>query len=83
MKPCESSILDITYTPETSESDDESESDIKTATIRFVPEDSGTSRAFSICGWVCNKVIFSVSHIYQVMNECQELNPEPEENMSG
>uniref|UniRef100_A0A914DXW4 Methylosome subunit pICln n=2 Tax=Acrobeloides nanus TaxID=290746 RepID=A0A914DXW4_9BILA len=59
------SKTDIEYTPETTESDDEEESNVRTAAIRLVPEDSGT-----------------ISHIYQVMNECQELNPESEEEMS-
>lgn len=39
-------ILDIQYTPETTDSD-EDEPDVKTASIRFVPEDSGSSR-FSV-----------------------------------
>uniref|UniRef100_A0A914XYS3 Methylosome subunit pICln n=1 Tax=Panagrolaimus superbus TaxID=310955 RepID=A0A914XYS3_9BILA len=46
--------------------DDDSEDEVKTASIRFVPQEPG-----------------AISHLYQTMNTCQELNPDPKDDMDS
>uniref|UniRef100_A0AC34RBP0 Methylosome subunit pICln n=1 Tax=Panagrolaimus sp. JU765 TaxID=591449 RepID=A0AC34RBP0_9BILA len=59
------SKTDILIHPDEDEQNDDDE-EFKTASIRFVPEDSG-----------------SISHLYQTMNTCQELNPDPKDEMDS
>ena len=58
-------FADIHVIPDEDEVEDDDE-EIKTASIRFVPEVPG-----------------SISHLYQTMNTCQELNPDPKDEMDS
>uniref|UniRef100_A0AC35FNJ7 Methylosome subunit pICln n=1 Tax=Panagrolaimus sp. PS1159 TaxID=55785 RepID=A0AC35FNJ7_9BILA len=57
---------DIVVHPDPNADEDDSDDEIKTASIRFVPQEPGT-----------------ISHLYQTMNTCQELNPDPKDEMDS
>lgn len=73
--------LDVNYTPEHADvEEEEDEDDVKTASVRFVPADSNVGRSITHVRFVT--ALISVHQLYQIMNECQELNPDPEEEIS-